>query len=168
MTIWDKFFLGIGIIVGFFSFFYIQNFFLSALENLNFTTYIDYGEEVCTQRGAGRTSWEDCDEGSGTDIAIYFGILSGVLAFGLGNMIFQRKFPPFFHNPSDKFYTRTAKQTYYTWLICSLLICVMSLLVFKVFGPDIGEYISFVITIIIIFIGYNVYQKKTKLEKNDL
>ena len=91
----EKFFNIAGWIIGIISFYPIRNFLFLSIQSFGIDTYIDYGEEVCFQRGAGRSSWEDCDDGTGTDISIFFGVLAAVLATGLGNIIHSRKFPPF-------------------------------------------------------------------------
>ena len=157
MINWDKFFTWTGIAVGIISFFFIQQFFFTSIESLGITTYIDYGEEVCFQRGAGRSSWEDCSDGSGTDIALFFSILSGVLALGLGNVIASKTFPPFSYSP-------LGKQKYLTVLVCCLLLCMTSLFVLLVLGPDIGTWINFVLAIGIAYYGYN-YMQNIKEEK---
>jgi len=143
----EKFFNIAGWIVGIISFFVVKEFLLLSVESLGIMTYIDYGEEVCFQKGVGSSSWEDCSEGAGTDIALFFGVLSGVLAAGLGNIIHSRNFPPFSR-------TNKEKLTYATWLVCSLLVCMTSFFVLLIIGPDLGTWINFGFAAVVAFYGY--------------
>jgi hypothetical protein len=151
----EKFFNIAGWIVGIISFFYIREFLFVSIESLGIVTYIDYGEERCFQRGAGPTSWEECEDGSSTDIALFFGILSTILAVGLGNIIHSRNFPPFSS-------TYSGKITYATWLVCSLLVCMTSFFVLLIIGPDFGTWINFGLAAIIVYYGYQHVQNLSK------
>ena len=151
----EKFFNIAGWTVGIVSFFFIREFLFVSIESFGIVTYIDYGEEVCFQRGSGRTSWEDCDDGSGTDIALFFGILSGVLAVGLGNIIHSRNFPPFSS-------TNSGKITYATWLVCSLLVCMTSFFVLLIVGPDFGTWINFGLAAIVAYYGYQYVENSPR------
>ena len=142
-----RFFNIAGWIIGIVSFLFIRGVLVNSIESLGIITYIDFGEEVCVTVGSGPTSYEDCNEGGGTDIAFYFGIFSAVLAVGLGNIIHERSFPPF----SD---SHKGKITYLTWLVCSLLICMTCLFVLLVVGPKIGVWINFVFAAVIAYYGY--------------
>ena len=153
----EKFLAWSGILLGIISFFVFQNFFLSSIESLNIITYIDYGEEVCIQRGAGRSSWESCSEGSLTDIALFFTILSGVLAAGLFDIIGSRTFPPF-----SKY--SLGKQKYFIVLICSSFICMTSLFVLLIFGAHAGNWINLILAIVVTYFGYG-YMEKLKHDK---
>ena len=143
----EKFFNIFGWLVGIISFFFFREFLFVSIESFGILTYIDFGEEVCFQRGAGQTSWEDCDDGAGTDIALFFGILSAVLAAGLGNIIHSRNFPPFSS-------TNLGKITYVTCLVCSLLVCMTSFFVLLIVGPDFGTWINFGFSAIVAYYGF--------------
>ena len=147
----EKFFKITGWIVGIFSFGFIATFFQELIESFGVQTYIDFGEEVCVQKGSGRTSWEDCDDGSSTDISFFFNVLSTVLATGIGNIIHSRQFPPFSS-------TNSGKIGYAICLFCSLLVCMTSFFVLLVIGPDIGVWVNTGIVITVAYYGYKYYE----------
>ena len=153
----EKFFNIAGWIIGIISFYPIRNFLFLSIQSFGIDTYIDYGEEVCFQRGAGRSSWDDCDDGTGTDISIFFGVLAAVLATGLGNIIHSRKFPPFSS-------TYSGKVIYATWLVCSLLVCMTSFFVLLIVGPDYGTYINFIFAAVVAYYGYQYVDNLPKDE----
>ena len=139
-----NFFKIAGIIVGIVSFFFVREFFALSLESLGISTYIDYGEEVCI---IGVGGYEDCDTGTGTDIALFFGILSAVIAIGIGNIIYSKNFPPFSSSNKEKI-------TYLTWLICSLIVSMTGVFIILIFGAESGSWINLVIAAIIAYYGY--------------
>ena len=153
----EKFFNIAGWIIGIISFYPIRNFLFLSIQSFGIDTYIDYGEEVCFQRGAGRSSWEDCDDGTGTDISIFFGVLAAVLATGLGNIIHSRKFPPFSS-------THSGKVIYATLLVCSLLVCMTSFFVLLIVGSDYGTYINFIFAAVVAYYGYQYVDNLPKDE----
>ena len=152
----DKFLLILSWIIGIISAAFISYFFSSSMESFDIATYVDYGEEVCSQRGVGSTSYIECDDGYTTDIQTFFNLLSVVIASGIGNIIYRRKFPPFSN-------TNSGKITYLTILGCTLLVCMTSFFVLLVVGPDFGRYINFAFAAAVAYYAY----KYTESLKDD-
>ena len=143
-----QFFKFLGWIVGILSFLIIRQFLFYSIESLGITTYIDYGETTCfTTR-----FYDVCEDGAGTDIAFFFAGLAAVLSIGLGNIIHDRKFPPF--SSSKK-----SRLTYNTWLVSLLVLSMIGLFVLLVLGPDIGIWVNVILTIIVATYGYKYIQQ---------
>ena len=75
----QKFLNTTGWIIGIILFFTLNMGLSYLIEGFGVVTYIDFGEEVCTTKGVGQTSYEDCSDGTSTDIGLAIMFLSGML-----------------------------------------------------------------------------------------
>ena len=106
----NKVFGTAGIIIGIIAFVFIARFIDGTVESLGVITYIDYGEERCVMHGGGRYSYDDCSDGSSTDIGIAIMVLSLMISGYTGLAIAARRLNIFEHPNS--------KLVYFTIFIC--------------------------------------------------
>jgi hypothetical protein len=106
----NKVFGTLGTIIGIIAFVFIARFLDGTVESLGVITYVDFGEERCVISGGGRYSYEDCSEGSSTDIGIAIMVLSLMISGYLGLAIAARRLNIFEHPNS--------KLLYFTIFIC--------------------------------------------------
>jgi len=81
----------LGWIIGIFLFGVLDFSLSNLIESFGVTTYIDYGKEVCTTQGVGQTSYEDCSDGTSTDIGLSISILSAMIAGYIGIALATKK-----------------------------------------------------------------------------
>ena len=134
-------------------FFVAQMFFLDAVGSVGIETYIDYGEVICVDRGVGSSSWEECSDGSSTDIALFFRVFCLVLAVGLWHMIRFRTWVPF------SGHGRHTQIHFFAWLIGSLTVSMISFFVLSIIGRPFGPWINAVIAIVTLYCGYRYVNK---------
>jgi len=106
----NKVFGTLGTIIGIIAFVFIARFLDGTVESLGVITYVDFGEERCVTSGGGRYSYEDCSDGSSTDIGIAIMVLSLMISGYLGLAITTRRLNIFEHPNS--------KLLYFTIFIC--------------------------------------------------
>lgn len=104
----NKVFGTLGTIIGIIAFVFIGRFLDGTLESLGVITYVDFGEERCVVSGGGH--YEDCSDGSSTDIGIAIMALSLMISGYLGIAIAKRRLN-IFEQPN-------AKLLFFTIFIC--------------------------------------------------
>ena len=129
--------------------FTVLNIALSSLVgNFGVITYIDFGEEVCTTQGVGQTIYEDCSDGTSTDIGLSISILSAMIAGYIGTALATRKLYVF-------------KQEESKLMFLTIFKCLVA---FIIVGSIIMQFdlywLSFVAMIGIGFWGYTHYEKE--------
>ena len=146
----------IGWIVGIILFFFLRNFLSAAVESIGIVTYIDFGEMICTTQGSGRYSYEDCSYGTGTDISIGLGAISSLVAYAVGNTIYNRSLFP---------RTKQQKLTFFTAFVCLLLWTSISIVILLI-TDKVGVYINFVIGALIAYGGYKFHENQQMIIRN--
>ena len=144
--------LVLSIVIGIIAFLVIRENLIHQLGLIGIETFIDYGKDVCVQRGFGRASWDECMNGAGTDISFFFGTLAAVIAVGIGNIVLDGKFPPF--STTDK-----GKKVYAAWLIGSLLISMTSVFIALIFSSEYSKWINFAIAAAVAYFGFEYVKK---------
>ena len=118
------------------------------IESFGVVTYIDFGEEVCTTKGVGQTSYEDCSDGTSTDIGLAIMFLSAMLAGYIGTAIaVQKKYI---------FKQEDSKIMYLTILKClvAYIIVASIILQFDLY------WLSVIALVAIGYWGYTYYEKE--------
>lgn len=104
----NKVFRTAGTIIGIIAFIFIARLIDGTVESLGVLTYVDFGEERCVVSGGGY--YEDCSEGSSTDIGVAIMALSLMISGYLGLAIATRRLNIFEHP--------NAKLLFFTAFIC--------------------------------------------------
>ena len=122
---------------------------LEALMNsIGVTTYIDFGKEVCTMQGVGQTSYEDCSDGTSTDIGISIMFLSAMIGGYIGTALATRKLYIFKQNESKLMFITIFK------CLVAYIIVGSIILQFDLY------WLSLVTMIGIGFLGYHHYERE--------
>jgi hypothetical protein len=136
----------IGVVVGIILFFFLRNFLSAAVQSIGIVTYIDFGEMICTTKYA----YEDCSYGTGTDISVGLGAISSLVAYAVGNTIYNRSLFP---------RTKQQKLTFFTAFVCLLLWTSISIVILLIVDKA-GVYINFVIGALIAYGGYKFHENQ--------